>query len=385
MKKLLSLALACAMTLSLAACGSSSSPGGQASSGGQTPSNSAGTPNSSAGTSASEVKTPNVEDYLSGDYTKLPADGPTVNLTLGHAMQEATDSHKMLLELKAALEKYSDGKITMTIYPNGQMGSDNEMIASCLAGDIDLVYQSGATHATFVPETNIFDTPFLLAGYESAKIEEVLTNSEFRDIYNAANEEGGLVCLMLRASGATYLTANKSVTSMVDLSGLKVRTAQSEARMAVWRSLGANPTPMSFNELYMALQNGTVEAQDNMLSNIVNSALFEVQDYLIPTKMATPAFDLTMNKDTFYALPAEYQALLWEICEDLTSYDYALSNAMEDVYYNQLLGECGMTACEVSSEFLADMVEAVAPAIESAKQGVGNDALYDALDKLLNA
>ena len=64
-------------------------------------------------------------------------------------MQESTESHKMLVALKNALEEYSDGKIILTIYPNGQMGSDSEMIASCVAGDIDMVYQSGSTHATF--------------------------------------------------------------------------------------------------------------------------------------------------------------------------------------------------------------------------------------------
>ena len=146
MKKLLSLALACTLTLGLASCGGTGT-----------------STSSNAPASSSAVESPAAQfdaaSYLSGDYPKLPEDGPAYSLSIGHAMQESTESHKMLLALKDAVEKYSDGKITITIYPNSQLGSDSEMIASCVAGDMDMVLQSGSTHATFVPETVIFDIP----------------------------------------------------------------------------------------------------------------------------------------------------------------------------------------------------------------------------------
>lgn len=237
MKKLISLALTCAMVLSLAACGggNTSTPGGGSASAG--------------GSQTTSIPSPaenfDPADYLSGEYTALPADGPSVSLTIAHAMQESTDSHKMLLALKDALEQYSDGKITVTIYPNSQIGSDSEMIASCVAGDVDIVYQTGSTHSTFVPETTLFDVPFLLSGYDKDKIYDVITHSEFRDMYNAANEAGGFKLLMLRAgSDGMDFTANRPASSVADLAGLKIRTAQVEARMALWEALGANPTPM---------------------------------------------------------------------------------------------------------------------------------------------
>ena len=155
MKKLLSLALACTLTLGLASCGAPGLP-----------------PVPMlllllcGGIPAAQF---DAASYLSGDYPKLPEDGPAYSLSIGHAMQESTESHKMLLALKDAVEKYSDGKITITIYPNSQLGSDSEMIASCVAGDMDMVLQCGSTHATFVPETVIFDIPFLFSGYDSEK------------------------------------------------------------------------------------------------------------------------------------------------------------------------------------------------------------------------
>lgn len=372
MKKLLSLALACTLTLGLASCGGTGT-----------------STSSNAPASSSAVESPAAQfdaaSYLSGDYPKLPEDGPAYSLSIGHAMQESTESHKMLLALKDAVEKYSDGKITITIYPNSQLGSDSEMIASCVAGDMDMVLQCGSTHATFVPETVIFDIPFLFSGYDSEKIESVLTDSKFRDLYNQANEDDGLVCLMLRAgTDSMNLTSNKPVTSMEDLKGLKIRTAQVESRMAVWNALGANPTPMAFNELYMALQNRTVDAQDNNLSNALSSALYEVQEYLVPTHHMTPSMDLTMNKDKFYSMPQSYQDLLTAICEDMSAYDYDVCIAMEQYYYDSLVQEHGMQVCEITDEFLTDMQTAAAPAVESAKAAVGNDALYDTLYQLLD-
>lgn len=377
MKKFLSLILALAMSMSLVACG-----------GGDNKTNDGGN-TGDENTVKTTVEVPaalDPNDFLTGNYTALPADGPSVSLTIGHAMQESTESHKMLVHLKDALEKYSDGKISVTIYPNSQLGNDAEMIASCIAGDIDIVFQSGATHSTFVPETVLFDIPFLFSGYDEETVESVLTDSEFRDLYNAANEKAGLVCLLLRAGvEGMNLTANKPINSLADLKGLKIRTAQVESRMEVWKVLGANPTPMAFSELYMALQNGTVDSQDNTLSNAINSALYEVQEYLIPTNHMTPSMDLTMNKATFDALPAEYQALIREICTDMTAYDFETTRNMEQYYYDCLTIEHGMTACEISDEFQAAMKENSAPAVESALKTINNDALYDALIAALNA
>lgn len=243
MKKLLSLALACTLTLGLASCGGTGLPP---------------VPMLLLPPLRWNPPPPNSMPPLI--CLEIIQSSPRMSCLFtvhGHAMQESTESHKMLLALKDAVEKYSDGKITITIYPNSQLGSDSEMIASCVAGDMDMVLQCGSTHATFVPETVIFDIPFLFSGYDIEKIESVLTDSKFRDLYNQANEDGGLVCLMLRAgTDSMNLTSNKPVTSMEDLKGLKIRTAQVESRMAVWNALGANPTPMAFNELYMALQNG---------------------------------------------------------------------------------------------------------------------------------
>ena len=175
--------LGCVATLFLASCGGGSGDGSTAAGG-----------DSSAAAGGDSVAASGPEglaaaEYLSGEYPELPADGETYNFSVAYASGENTESHKIMQAFQEALEYYSGGKMTLTLYPNGQLGSDAEIIASCVAGDIDIVLQCGSTHATFVPETQIFDTPFLFTGVDMDVIEETMIDSEFRDMYNAANEE----------------------------------------------------------------------------------------------------------------------------------------------------------------------------------------------------
>lgn len=386
-KKWMFLGMAVSLILSLTACGGSSEKAGTETGTASTELTAEGNEGQAVGEQPFVCSdygiSVNCFDFLTGDYPQLPADGPVYNFSLAHANSETSDQSLLMQDLKAALEYYSEGKILLTLYPNGQMGSDSEMISSCIAGDIDIVYQSGSTHATFVPETVIFDTPFLFTGYDTEKVEQILTDSEFRNLYDLANEEAGLVCLMLKASDTMNLTTNRKITDLSSLKGLKVRTAQAESRMAIWEALGANPTPLAWNELYMALQNGTVEAQDNMLSNAVTAALVEQQKYLFPSKHMVAGFDVTMNKDTFYEMPQEYQKFLTQICDELSGLDYAMSREKEEGYYNDILNKYGLELCPISDELFGELKVSAQPAVEKVKKMVENDAMYEVLEKLL--
>lgn len=384
-KKLLALGLSLILALSLMACGSSdtSSDDDAEDTAEETE---AEEEDEDEDSEDSESSTGLIaEEYLTGDYTTLPEDGETITLTLGHAAAETSQQHVTAQAFAEAIEYYSDGKITVTIYPNGQLGSDSEMISSMLAGDIDIVCQAGSTHLSYVSEAAIFDTPFLLTDYDNDALTSVCIDSEFRDLYDAANEEAGIKLLQLRANVSMNLTSNKAVYSMDDLAGLKIRTAQSESRMAIWEDLGANPTPLAFSELYLALQNGTVDAQDNVWENAVTSGAAEQQKYMIPTAHMQPSTEWLMNLEVFESLPEEYQALIEEIADDINLYDIATSTAADEDYYNQLIDEYGLEVCEVSDEFAADMVEAAQDAIQDVHDTVGNEELYEVLEECLEA
>jgi TRAP-type C4-dicarboxylate transport system substrate-binding protein len=233
-------------------------------------------------------------------------------------------------------------------------------------------------------EGGIFDTPFILSGYDNDKITDILINGEFRDLYNAVNEKTGVVCLLLNSGGSMNFTSNRPVYSMADLRGLKIRIQQSESKMLFWSSLGTNPTPLAFSELYMALQNGTVEAQDGLWGVAVTSGAGEVQKYMIPTAHMVQIQDLTMNKDKFYSLPREYQDFLRQICKEVSRWGNTAVFQDDEENYNQLRTKYGLEVCAVSDEFRNAMKEAASASITQTRALVNNDALYASLEKLLN-
>lgn len=371
MKKTLSIILSLIMVLCLVACGTSPKETTE--------------PTETTQTEPVEKDLASITlgKYLEG--VDLPGlTGDTVSLILGHASTEDSDQHKVVTAFKEALEYLSDGKIKVTIYPNAQLGSDTEMIASCAAGDIDFVYQAGSTHSTLVPETGIFDTPFLFTGVDKMTVREALRKgSEFRKMYDTVNEKAGFKCLTLVSATSMNLTSNKPVYSLKDLKGLKIRTAQAPSRMAIWEACGANPTPLAFSELYMALQNGTVDAQDNVWFNVIVSSAYEVQKYMIPTGHFQPSLEIVMNLSKWNTLPAAYQDLIEKVSDATESYDYDLQWASEERNYNLLKDEYGLEVCELSDEFIADLKEAAVPAINAVKKMVGNDEIYAALDRSL--
>ena len=377
-RRFAAMALIGTLMLSMTACGSSAKPE-------STTAAPAAAQTTAAAQAAAPAETASLDyhTYLTGQYPTIPADGPEVTLTIAHAGAENSGQQTLMNALKVTLEEKSGGKFKVTVYPNGQLGSDAEIIASCLKGDIDIAYQSGSTHASQIPETQIFDTPFLFSGLSKEKVQKIVTDSDFRTLYNEANEKAGLVCLMLRSWGSMNLTSNKPVTKLEDFKGLKIRTAQAESRMAIWSAIGANPTPLPFSELYMALQNGTVDAQDNNMENAIVSGAAEVQKYLIPTQSMMPSLDVTINKAKFDAMPAEYQELLKAVCKDLEKYDYDVTDQNEQSFHDRLINEYHLEECELTDDVRKQIKDAAAPAIDTVKKAVGNDAMYECIEKLI--
>jgi len=312
------------------------------------------------------------------------AELPEVTLSIGTAAPEASSAYTVMTKFKDIVEAESNGKITVDLYPNGQLGNDSELAASCLQGSIPLVFQTGSSHATLVPEASFFDTPFLIKNYDYDAIERTLIDSDFRDLYNKCYEDAGFKLLTVKVVDTMNLSSNKPVYSVEDLKGLKVRVSQSESRMAFWQAVGANPTPLPFSELYMGLQQGLVTASDNVYANIVGAKLVEQQKYIIPTNHMAPSMEIIMNKEIYDDLPQAYQEIIDKAAVETNHFDFQISQEEQDMFYDQIVNEYKLEVCEVSDEFKAEMVELAQKSIEDVKNLVGNQELYDTFEAELN-
>lgn len=293
MKKALSLVLAMGMALSLAACGSGGS--------------SSGTPAASGSSSAS------------GDAK--------VDLRLATVTSDnGKDASNKFAEL---VNTYSNGSINVTVYPDNQLGDDATTFQMAQAGDVDIAVGSTSSVSSVYPDYYLYDTPYLFMNKQ--EVYEVGFAGETGQKVIDGTEEIGLKTLAMWENGFRNLTTNKTpINGVQDLKGLKIRTMQNNVHLAAWTAMGANPTPMTFSELYTAMQQGTVDGQENPIGIILGNNFQEVEKYIIYTEHVYTPYYVVMNLDKWNSLSADQQAAISKAMEESTQFEYEDSQAIED-------------------------------------------------------
>jgi len=163
-------------------------------------------------------------------------------------------------------------------FPNSQLGGEREMIEAVQLGTQDLVDTSTGPLGNFVPEVKVFDIPFLFRGYDHAR--KVMDGPIGQDVLKKMQGKG-LIGLAWAENGFRHMTNNKhAIVQASDASGLKMRTMENKVHMAGYKTFGILPTPMPFPELFTALQQGTVDGQENPIPVILASKFSQVQKHL---------------------------------------------------------------------------------------------------------
>lgn len=308
MKKLFCLLLSVAMTLSLAACGGGSGSG------------------STGGSSASGSAAPSVNPADYGLTTEVTSTDK-VTIRLAYDVAEAHPSHAATVEkFKNALEGVSGGNITVELYPNSQLGSLAENMESMRIGDLEMAYLNDGTVGAVVPEWNLVGLPYLWTSLDAAH--EAL-DGDFGDALNEKLEQtAGIINLAWGDVGFRNITnSSRTIKTPDDLKGLKIRTMTNTLHVEYFTALGAIPTPMSFSELFTALQQKTVDGQENPTALIFNNALYEAQSYMSVSEHVFTAIGMCIAKDFYNSLPADYQAVIAEAAANTMAYQRELITA----------------------------------------------------------
>ncbi|HET9645089.1 MAG TPA: TRAP transporter substrate-binding protein [Burkholderiaceae bacterium] len=182
---------------------------------------------------------------------------------------------------KAEVERLSGGKMKVELYPGAQLGPDLQVLSALRAGVIEATATSSLL-GTIDPAFNVYDIPFLFRDFrELYAVSDGEAGRRLREIA----ERNGLIILNTHSGAWRNLTNRvRPVVSLRDLKGLKLRTLQNSVFIDFWRALGANPVAIPFPELYTALEQGTVDGQENANGVIVYGKLMEVQRYFTPTQ-----------------------------------------------------------------------------------------------------
>ena len=279
-------------------------------------------------------------------------------------------------KIKELIESKSGGKMKVEIYLDNQLGGDREILESCQLGDIAMVSQTTAPQVGFIPELAIFDIPML---YENLDIARKGLSGDFRKKLEEWYAGAGLKLLLFEPIYYRETTTSKAISKVADFKGVKIRTMENKYHMAFWDALGANPTPLNFAELYIALQQGTVDAQENPYEIIWSSKFYEVQKYLVNTHHIAFILSININMDLYNGMPEEYRKIIDETMAETSDYLFDLAKAKNDEILDSIR-KTGINIVDPDAELQAELVKAAQVTEKMIRADVG-DAVVDEIMK----
>lgn len=239
-------------------------------------------------------------------------------LKFGHPAPDTDLSHKMIERFAAAVEEGTSGSVKIDIFPNGQLGTDDQMIDGVRSGILDFTLSGLNNFTGMVPEAGAFTLPFMFPTRETAY--KVLDGDVGQGIL-ANLEEFSIKGLGFPENGYRNITTNNGpVRTPADLSGVVMRVNNSKALGDLFEALDANPQQIAVGELYTALETGVVNAQDHPIWVVEAFKFYEVQTYLSLSQHAYSALVIAMNKDKFNGLTADEQAVIVSAAADAVAF-----------------------------------------------------------------
>ena len=195
-----------------------------------------------------------------GSSAEATAENPMV-LTLAHGLSETHTVHIAMTEFADQVEERTDGRITVRILPNGQLGSENENMEQLMAGVISMTKVSAPGLATYNESYHTFGLPYIFD--DTQNFYHVMDSPQMQDFF-LSSEKDGFVTLTYYTSGArSFYTKNKAIRTPEDLKGLKIRVQDMKSQTDMMKALGGIPVAMSYGDVYTSLQTGIIDGTEN--------------------------------------------------------------------------------------------------------------------------
>jgi len=303
-----------------------------------------------------------------------------MELKFHHDLPEDSAQHLAAEKFKAAVESKTNGEIMVKLFPSNALGNDVEATQQMQFGAIQGGIIPTAKLSNFVPSLQLIDLPFL---FPSPAVTHKVLDSKTGDRLLATLDKSGLKGVTFWESGFKQFTCNHPIEKPSDFKGYKVRVMQSPIIMEQFKSLGANPVPISFGETYNALQQNVVECQENPLVSITKMKFYEVQSNMIISNHAYLGYAFVYSKKWFDGLKPEYQKILVEEAKAVTGFERE-ETARREAGYVKTIKESGTTVTQLTPAQLVKFQEATRPVHKQFAKDIGQDlldAFYQEIEK----
>lgn len=266
-----------------------------------------------------------------------------MTLKLGHLANEQNSWHKASVYFGNQLERLTDGRIAVEVYPNESLGKEIDLINGMQLGTVDMTI-TGESLQNWAPMAALLAVPYAYKSIEH--MDEVAMGETGDKIKEQIIEKVQIRPIAHFARGPRNLTSNRAITSPDELDGLKMRVPNVPLFVDTWKALGANPGPMAFSEVFTSLQNGTIESQENPLALIRSANFNEVQSHVNMTEHVRSWIYLTIAESTWNKLPDEDKNAVMQAAALAQAYERGLFEASIDADRAYLEAN-GMTFVEV--------------------------------------
>lgn len=309
-------------------------------------------------------------------------DGAEFTIRFSHVQTEDTPKGLAAERFKEEVEERSDGRISVEIFPNSQLYGDEDELQAQQSGSVEMLAPAPAKLTTIAPQLQVLDLPFIFESYE--EIPEVVTpdSSIGQAIYENENlEERNIRVLGLWDLGLKHFASNKEIRTPEDLRGQTLRIQSGSdvlrSQMEIW---GAEPTPMSFSEVYNALQQGVIDGLENTYSSFYSQNMHTVQDYITVSNHGYIGYVLTVNNEFYESLPDDLQRAVQEAADEASAYNREIAEK-ENREARQAIEEAGTTEfIEMSEEDRQALKEEVVPRVyEEHADVIGQDIVDELL------
>ena len=275
--------------------------------------------------------------------TETPQEEPAISyplvLKVGYSTGKEDPRGVALQYMKEVIEEGTDGQISLEIHPSGELGSDDQLIAGLISGNVDITVSSAGNYALYAPKVGVSALPFLFEDFRTAwafidsqAMQSICSDLEPYNMHVLAFFDNGFRCVT---------TTDRPVKRVADMAGLNIRTPDNQIVMETMSELGARPRSYPFAQLRQALIDGDFDAQENPIPVIYNNELYEVQACLSITNHSYDAMPLTIRQDIWECLTSEYREVILKAAAEAQMMDREMV-AEQTEKYVALLEDKGM-------------------------------------------
>ena len=295
-------------------------------------------------------------------------------IRVGHVLAPTHPYQLGLEKFSELVSAKTNGNVKVEVFHSSQLGNERDLIEGLQLGTVEMCIVSTAPLSSFTTQFGVFDLPFIFS--ETKKTREILDGPIGQGILDTLTNQG-IIGLCYFENGFRNITNNvRPITKPEDLQGLKIRTMESPIHMASFRAMGTNPTPMALGELFTALQQGTVDGQENPLAIINTSKFYEVQKYLSITEHFYAPAPLLIGKAFFDGLDADSQKALMGAAVEARLYERGLLDEMNTKLRDELQ-KAGMTINTVDKQLF---IKAVQPVYAEYEAEIGKELIQKVQD-----